>query len=134
MKKLFLLIVMSVLFASMAYAADDLVSFEEYNFQIINDSAMQKTTVISTDTIRPVIDKLTAYEVYLKGGQPTGEMYIAVYDNTTLASVTEVIGEKEAASGKNSEGERYVRGKKIRNGVIVVQGAYTVANIYYTPR
>lgn len=128
MKKVFIVFVLILsAFVMDSYAQEP--GDKEYEYTISNPNGTKQTTVIPITSIRPGVDKITAYEVQAKA-EGNSETYIGVYDDTTLACTGEKLGEKEATS-KGSAGERFKRGKKIANGVVVIQGANTDAIIYF---
>ena len=128
MRRFLFLSMVMCLFVGIAFAQDP-TAVTEYEYTISNNSGTGRATAIPITSIRPNVDKITAYEVVAKASG-NSETYIGVYDGTTVACSGEKFGEKEATS-KGSAGERFERPKKIVNGVTVIQGANTDAIVYF---
>ena len=67
-------------------------------------------------------------------GRPglSAEAVIGIFDGTDVLLTGEKLGEREAPNTVGSSaGERFVRPKKIVNGLVVQQGAFSIAGIYF---
>jgi len=124
------LAVVFMLGASHCFAEDIDTATTEYSYEIFNKTGVTKVTAIPTTSIRPTYDKLKAYEGIVYDPTLNAERFVAVYDDTSLAYTGERLGEKEG-TGWESFGERWIRGKMIYNGIVVVQGANTVVTLYF---
>ena len=129
MKKLLVAVAFMLFFASLVYAEGNPTAVNEYNFEIKNNTGNGKLTVIPTTIIRPKVDKITAYSV-MPLWTNTCENYVAVYDSATVNTAVEVLGERENVAN-TGDGERFSRPRKIVNGIVVIQGAYTVVHIHF---
>jgi len=137
MKKglLIALLVIGIALVPMMSYAQNPTAVQEYSYQnasMRNDTATSKTTIIPTGSIRPGIDKLTAYEVLPLEGKASSEIVIGVFDGTDVLLTGEKLGEKEAQTKTGgSAGERFMRPKKIVNGLVVQQGAFSQTILYF---
>lgn len=131
MRKVILFVIGILLIASLASAEGNPTAINEYTYTINNNTAVSKTTLIDTTIIRPKVDKISAYEItpYPSVVSKT-ESFIAIYDSDTVAANSELVGEQETASGYGV-GKRFLRPRKIINGIWVFQGAYTTAVISF---
>ena len=137
MRKL-LAVVLGVVFVGLGVsdcfaAYSDSTAIQEYEYSIVNDTGVKKTTVIPITSIRPLVDKITGYAVTPNFNGGGSETYIGIYDDTTVACVGEKFGEMETPNATALiAGENFMRPKKITNGVVVIQGANTTAIVYFT--
>ncbi len=117
-------------FTSLCFAADDPLAEQEYSVNIRNDRGDPLCTVIPITTIRPLVDKIKGYSCLplTSGGTET---YIGIFDGTDTTLSGECFGEDETDSVGGCK-DRWPRGKKIANGVVVNQGAFTDVQIYFT--
>lgn len=127
MKKVLTIMLLGTMVASNCLGQNPTAVYE-YSYCIRNNTPTSKTQVIPVTSIRPKIDKLTAYVV--TPIQSSAESAIAVFDDTTVRCTGEKLGEKESLRG-GSAGERFKRPKEIANGVVVHQGAFTDAIIFF---
>ena len=133
------------LVCGVCFADGNPTAIMEYEYTIKNDSPIGITTIIPTTSIRPGVDKITAYEVLPYSSSTAtlpypwtakSEVVIGLFDATDVvltANTTEKIGEKEAnnSASPSSAGERFERPKKVANGVVTTQGAFTSATIFF---
>lgn len=128
MRKLILLVVMVLCIGGYAFA-ENIVSINQYSVNIKNDSGDHLVTTIPVTTIRPDVDKLIGYScVPLTTGN--SETYVTVYDGTDKSLSGECLGESEVLYGGIYENFEFWP-KKISEGVVVDQGAYTDVQIYF---
>jgi len=131
MRKILGVLVLAVLFVSLAFADGNPTAITEYSYEILNNSGTDALTrIIPTTSIRPGIDKIVAFEVTALPGLPGAECWAALFDDTTIAATGEKLGEKEAANGYTAT-ERFPRPKMIANGVVSMQGVHTRLTIYF---
>ena len=129
MKKFLVVLVAVMLLAPVAGAwtlGSDLV----YSVEIRNNTGSASSYVVPITTIRPKVDKLVGYEVMPIDGHANAECFVGIFDDTTVAMVGEILGEKES-DNNGSIGEAWPRGKKIVNGIVTRQGAYTDLILYF---
>ena len=101
---------------------------------ITNNSATSIATIVSTDIIPASGEAgITRLEVtpILPSGATTGCNFVSIYDSNDLwgTSAGWMEGEIEAAASVGTLTKTYTRPLKITNGVVIVQGAYTVASV-----
>ena len=130
MRKTWILLGLCLLLCSKIFAVAPFPAVIEYSYEITNETGYPSSFVIPTTSIRPNVDKITKYEILPIDNEKNSEIYIALFDDTTVAMSGEKLGEKEARDG-GSAGERFIRPKKVLNGVVVRQGANTRAIIYF---
>ena len=131
-----LILIGLALVATSVYADSGLTRFSNNQnvkmYVIENIAATRKWTAVSTSTIVPSYNRIIGYEVCPYATAFSVDNFIALADDSTVAGVaaTDVFGESEAATGSSlSKWLPYPR--ELSTGLVVHQGAYTYAIIYY---
>ena len=131
MKRVLGMLAICMFLAVPVFAADELTAMTEYSYEIVNTSGTGAlTSLVPITSIRPVVDKITRFEVTALDGLPGAENWAALFDDTTLACTGEKIGEMEA-NGGTGHWFSGPRPKKITNGVVAMQGIRTRLTIYF---
>ena len=129
MKRIVWLALAFVFIASSCFAlSGDTHAQAVQSYRIDNTTGDRMTTAIPITSIRPNIDKIVGYQVYLAGGTST-EMWVSLFDGTDKQLTGECLAESEINDYGNQEYFPYP--KQIISGLVVSQGAQTVVQIYF---
>lgn len=129
MKRVLLIAVVLLFVSGIVFAQGDTHSRYIYEYRVKNATGAAKTTIIPITSIRPGVDKLVGYRV-LPAGPGSTESYCGLYDGTDYFLSGESFGESEAPNGA-SDGELWLIPKQILLGVVVQQGANSIAIVYF---
>ena len=132
MRRFFIVAIFATFFvlSGLCFADDD-VAQDVYSVNIKNETGSPITTIIPTITIRPDVDKVWGYDcMTLAEGSENTETFIGIFDGTDAILSGECFGEDEVGVGWASR-DRWPRGRKVVNGVVVRQGARTDVQIYF---
>ena len=117
-----------------AYASTDCY---DTKYTIVNTAAVAKTSVVPTSLIKDNAEfellKVDVCTAISGAAGTTGEAVVGIYDASApqYANNASLECELEASSTQETASKSWVRPLKIYNGVVVVQGAYSVVSIEY---
>lgn len=141
MKKLLCFIACAaiLLSASLAYGAYASTDLHDTKYTIVNTAATAKTTVIPSSLIggdsQYELLKVDIGTAISGAAGTTGEAVVGIYDATGMLGANNAALECEIESTDNDTlSKTWIRPLKIYNGVVIVQGAYSVATIEYQKR
>ena len=126
---LILMLAVMFLMNGVCFAQGDTHAKVIYTYPISNNSGIGIATVIPAGSIRAGVDKVIGYSVQ-NLNDTGGENIIGVYDSTSIVAPGENMGESEAAQSETAT-EWYPYPRDIVNGVVVAQGPYTLATIFF---
>ena len=123
-------IVLAIVFLAPCVWAQNFTASQEYSYVIENTTVGSKCHIIPITSIRPKVDKLVAYRVSPCTGATACEVVASIFDGTDVTLSGELLGESESVA-PTTAGERWVRPKKIVNGLVTLQGARTVLTLFF---
>lgn len=140
MKRILSLMLIAIMLCGSCWALGDTHSQYVYTYTVRNNAGTPKIQVVPVTSIRPGVDKLVGYAVLpitTLGTTSTygTENYLTLYDATSSDAIPnltglEVIGEIEAAANTAAY-ELWPIPKSFTTGIIMQQGCYTQAIIYF---
>lgn len=102
------------------------------SYVITNATTTTKATAVSTSTITTAYHRILGYTVQELDPTAAAERMVALYDSSSVAGATATTLVDETETSDNVSATRwYPYPMEIANGLTVLQGANTVAIVYY---
>jgi hypothetical protein len=127
------LILAFVFMASSGYALDRFSNNQNVkSYVITNATATTKASAVSTSTITVANHRILGYTVQELDPTAAAERIVAIYDSASVGAATATTLLDETETPDNESATRwYPYPMALANGLTVLQGANTIAIIYY---